>query len=127
MKHISKIQRISNWFRENWRTLAFITYSTICIFDFIIMPVIYQVFNSSVDPATLAQLAQQFKDPNVQQEFLRLYGTKAVWIPITMAAGGTFHMAFGGILTAAGWTRGNEKIAMIKQGLVSTTPDNPDR
>lgn len=125
---LSRLQKISNWFRENWRSLAFLTYCTICVFDFIVMPVVYQIFNNAVDPAALLAMVQQLKDPNVQLEFLRLYGTKTAWVPITMGAGGTFHLAFGGILTAAGWTRGNEKIAMINQGIgaASTTPDNPD-
>lgn len=123
---LTKFTRISNWLRENWRTLAFLAYIVICIFDFIVMPIIYQYFNTSLDPAVITQLAGQYKDPNVQIQFLKLYGAKQAWLPVTLGANGAFHFSFGTLLTAAGWTRGQEKIACINKG-IGVTPDNPDQ
>ena len=109
----TKRHLISIWLRDNWRSLAFATYFLICITDFIIMPIVYAALGSQ-DIATLVQLSLQYKDPTVQIEFLKLYGAK-IWVPMTMMGSGSFHLAYGSLLTAAGWTRGQEKIAQLQQ------------
>lgn len=117
---------VSGWLRENWRSLAFVVYFVICIFDFIIMPGIYEVVNKHIDPAEVAKLALQFKDPSVQIEMIKSFATKRVWIPLTMDGGSTFHLAWGALLTGAAWTRGREKVEQIKSAARPNKVDNPD-
>jgi hypothetical protein len=113
MEKAEKKIGLSYWLAENWRSLAFVIYGAICIFDFIIMPAIYQTFNQHLDANAVVNLALQFKDTQAQIAFLHAFGEKISWNPITLQGGGTFHIAFGSLLTAAGWTRGQEKIAAI--------------
>lgn len=123
MTHGSIIARVekkvglSFWLAENWRTLAFLIYGAICLFDFIIMPGIFQAFNHAIDPEKAVQLALQFHDTQTQISVIHAFGEKIYWSPLTLQGGGTFHIAFGSLLTAAGWTRGQEKIAAINQGV----------
>lgn len=113
----------SLWLAENWRSLAFLIYGAICLFDFIIMPGIYQTFNHHLDPQAVVNLALKFTDPSIQAEIIKTFGTKITWVPLTMDSGAAFHYAFGVILGAASWTRGKEKIAQIQQ---KNQVDNPD-
>ena len=108
----------SEWMKNNWRSLAFMTYFAICAMDFLIMPAVYAAMGS-VDITTFVQLSLQYKDPNVQIEFLKIYAPK-MWTPITMLGAGSFHIAYGAILTAAGYTRGQAEVARINQSNVST-------
>lgn len=118
-----KTKNFSLWMAENWRSVAFLIYAAICLFDFIIMPGIYQAFNHHLDPDAVVKLALMFKDTTTQIEVLKTFGSKITWVPLTMAEGAAFHYAFGVILGAASWTRGQEKIAKIQQG---SKVDNPD-
>lgn len=119
------------WMNENWRSVAFIVYCAICLFDFIIMPGIYEATNKTIDPAAAAAIAKQFTDPAVQQEILQKLLTKREWVPLTMAGAAAFHFAFGAILTGAAWTRGMVQVEQAKRARPqippsSVTPDNPD-
>ena len=125
MAHAIKKLGISLWLADNWRSLAFVTYMAICLFDFIVMPGIYQAFNQHLDADTVVKLALQFHDTQAQIAFLHAFGEKITWNPITLQGGGTFHMAFGALLTAAGWTRGQEKIATIQSSGTPSTPPVP--
>ncbi len=116
---------VTLWLAENWRSLAFVTYMAICLFDFIIMPMVFQVFNQHIDPATLIQLSLQYHDPEIQRQIIQTFGTKLIWSPLTLQGAGSFHVAFGAILTAAGFTRGQEKIATINAQSASNTPIVP--
>lgn len=120
---------LSQWLNENWRSIAFIVYCAICLFDFIIMPGIVEAMNKSIDPAAAAKIATQFSDPTVQLEIIKQLTTKRTWVPLTMDGAAAFHFAFGAILTGAAWTRGMEKVEIAKRSRIkgsATTPDNPD-
>lgn len=104
---------ISLWLAENWRSMAFVTYFLICLGDFLILPMIYAAMGS-MDIVTLVQLSMQYKDPTVQAEFLKLYAAK-IWVPLTVQGAGSFHIAFGTILGAGAWTRGQAEVAQIHQ------------
>jgi len=125
--NVYKKSGLSLWFAENWRSLSFLTYMTICLFDFIIMPMVFQTFNQHIDVETLTRLALQFHDPEAQRQLIQTFGTKLVWTPLTLQGSGTFHVAFGAILTAAGYTRGQEKIATIQaiSSAPAATPSAP--
>lgn len=60
-------------------------YLGVCIFDFVIAPVGW-AYIQSVQYITLVQ-----------------------WVPTTLGAGGTYHLAMGAVLGVAAWTRSKEK------------------
>jgi len=105
---------VAHWLQENWRSIAFVVYGLICVCDFVIMPLAFQFFNQHLDASTLVNLSLQSKDPAVQQQIIQTFGARLSWVPLTLQGGGTFHLSFGSLLTAAGWQRGQEKIEQIK-------------
>lgn len=119
-------KEISVWLRDNWRSLAFVVYFVICVFDFIIMPGIYELTNKHIDAQAIAALALQFKDPTVQIEIIKSFSIKRAWVPLTMDGAATFHLAFGALLTSAAYTRGKEKIEQIKKSVNRLSVDKPD-
>ncbi len=78
------------WLNKYWRPMCAVTYLVICIFDFLVAPVLFGMHSFIVK----SQMIQS-------------------WIPLTIQAGGLFHISFGAILSVATWTRGTEKVAMM--------------
>ena len=83
----------ADWMSSRWRPMMGWMYMTVCIFDFIIFPVLW----------TLVQIY----DPQGQ--------VTAEWTPLTLKGGGLFHMAMGAVLGVAAWSRGQEKITAMNQ------------
>jgi hypothetical protein len=79
------------WFNRKWRPAMAWTYMAICIFDFIVGPVFFNLLQYFT-------LAQQLD----------------MWSPLTLQGSGLIHLAFGAILGISAWTRGNEKVEIIK-------------
>ena len=79
------------WLDRKWRPMMGWTYMAICIFDFIIFPVLWSAFQ-----------AQYSGIVNDQYD------------PITLQGGGLLHVAFGAILGVTSWSRGKEKIAYME-------------
>lgn len=77
------------WLNKYWRPLAAVVYLAICVFDFIIFPILW----------TFA--------------FIYTEADLVAWDPLTLKAAGTFHLAFGAILGVAAWSRGKEKMAGV--------------
>lgn len=78
-----------NWIKDQWRPMMGWTYMAICIFDFIVGPILRMWFAAH---------------------------TQAILIPwesLTASDGGLFHMAMGAILGVTAWTRGQEKVQRI--------------
>lgn len=65
-----------------------VTYMAICIFDFILAPLVNYVFFAKTGVGFIP------------------------WKPLTMSDGGLFHLSMGAILGIAAWQRGQEKVAM---------------
>lgn len=85
------------WFRSKWRPALGWAYILICVFDFILAPVLWTVSQSYVEiekDTSTAIISQQ-------------------WSPITLGAGGLFHLAMGGILGVTAWGRTREKISGV--------------
>lgn len=78
--------------RSFWRPIMAILYSIICAFDFILAPIGWTMAHVSMNE----QLEQ--------------------WVPLTLQAGGLFHVAMGAVLGVAAWTRGQEKRDRITYG-----------
>lgn len=84
-----------HWMRSYWRPAMGFTYMAICIFDFILFPVLSMF----------------------QPLFMKILGmnmTYVVWQSLTLQSGGFFHIAMGAVLGVAAWTRGQEKLALTK-------------
>lgn len=65
-------------------------YMAICAFDFILAPILFMII--------------QAKGGGIVQ-----------WQPLTLMAGGLFHLAMGAIVGIAAWTRGQEKVTYMDQ------------
>ena len=88
------------WYHNTWRPMMAYTYMAICIFDFIIGPIINFTF------------------------FRLTNGTFQPWVPMTTMDAGMFHMSMGAVLGVAAWTRGKEKEARITNGEYNDTANN---
>jgi hypothetical protein len=80
-----------NWLNTKWRPSMGWTYMAVCIFDFIIAPVIWSMFQIAGDGKVDTQ-----------------------WKPLTLEGAGLFHMAMGAILGIAVYGRTQEKMAEKK-------------
>lgn len=66
------------------------SYMVICIFDFVIAPILWSIFQAS-------------NKGNVSEP----------WVYGTLQGAGLFHMAMGAILGVTAWSRGQEKMSMM--------------
>jgi hypothetical protein len=80
-----------DWMQKKWRPMMAIMYMLVCIFDFILFPIMFT--------------AVQFWEVEAANDAFRQ------WVPITLGGGGLFHVAMGAVLGVSAWSRGQEKIA----------------
>jgi hypothetical protein len=83
------VRNNEHWFVAYWRPAMAWTYLSICLFDFIVAPILVGV------------LSYATKEP--------YHG----WIPLTLQGGGLFHLAMGTVTGVTAWSRGQEKITSI--------------
>ena len=80
-----------HWIRKYWRPAMAWQYLAVCLFDFIIAPImtmgLYKLLGGSYIP----------------------------WDPITLKEGGFYHLSMAAIVGVAAWTRGQEKITKINR------------
>jgi hypothetical protein len=88
-----------NWLIRQWRPMMAWLYMFICAFDFIIGPVLFTI------------VQQGAENTNVLVQ----------WHPMTMRAGGLFHVAMGSIIGVTAWSRGQEKLRYMEY-FVKTRP-----
>lgn len=100
---------------QSWRHVAAYVYLSICLFDFVAMPLIYEVRNPHTSDAEIISHVLRV-DPDSQVTALQILKNERTWSPLTTLGGGVFHMSFGAILGAAAFTRGGEKIEHIRRG-----------
>jgi len=74
------------WITRYWRPIAAMTYIFICIFDFVLAPVL--------------------------MGFLSLYTGHALiaWVPLTIQGGSIFHISFGSFIGSYGYSHGKENM-----------------
>lgn len=90
----SRIQyrsKSEHWIQKYWRPMMAMQYFVICMFDFMIAPIGLSIY------AMIREI------PYI------------VWHPLTLEGGGLYHLSLGAILGVAAWTRGQEKVADIKE------------
>jgi hypothetical protein len=81
-----------DWMTKRWRPAMGWTYMAVCIFDFIVAPILWSV-------------VQVIGGGEV----------KAQWMPITLQGAGLFHLAMGAVLGIAAYGRTQEKTAAINK------------
>ncbi len=77
-----------NWLNTKWRPSRGWMYILVCIFYFVIAPIIWSMFQIAGDGKVETQ-----------------------WKPLTLEGAGLFHMAMGAILGIAVYGRTQEKMA----------------
>lgn len=101
------------WYQKVWRPCLAFVYIAVVLFDFIIMPVYVEYHNRGVDLSKIQDLDKL--SPVSQVEAIKQINLgERAWEPLTLGAGGLFHIAMGAILTGAAVTRGLEKTQTIK-------------
>jgi len=84
------------WIGRYWRPAIGVMYIVICCFDFIFFPILTAIY----------------------QALLKL--PPVGWEPLTLKAGGLFHISIGAILTATSFGRSQEKIQAMKTGFAES-------
>jgi hypothetical protein len=79
-----------DWMNTKWRPAMGWMYMGVCIFDFVLAPVLWAVI--------------QFWETQAANDAFRQ------WQPMTLQGAGLFHMAMGAVLGLAAWGRTQEKL-----------------
>jgi hypothetical protein len=89
-----------DWMNSKWRPMMGWMYMGVCIFDFVLAPVLWSLtqalFNGGV---------------NVQ------------WQPLTLQGAGLFHISMGAVLGLAAYGRTQEKLAGANNGGITLPPN----
>jgi hypothetical protein len=80
-------QEQTEWFKSKWRPAVAWQYVAVCLFDFIIAPVMILTYAHFHPEAVYAP-----------------------WAPLTLQGGGLYHLSMGAIAGVSAWSRGQEKI-----------------
>jgi hypothetical protein len=83
-------QAKDDWMNTKWRPAMGWMYMGVCIFDFVLAPVLWAVI--------------QFWETQAANDAFRQ------WQPMTLQGAGLFHMAMGAVLGLAAWGRTQEKL-----------------
>lgn len=106
--NIQSSKETEDWMNNKWRPMMGWMYMLVCIFDFVIFPVLWSI-------------VQVIGGGEV----------KTQWSPITLQGAGLFHMAMGAILGIAAYGRTQEKLGdkaggsvLVSASAVNTTSSN---
>lgn len=80
----------TDWMNKKWRPAMGWTYMLVCIFDFVIFPVLWAIV--------------QFWETQAANDAFRQ------WNPLTLQGAGLFHMAMGAVIGVTAWGRTKEKL-----------------
>lgn len=111
-----------SWFGVYWRPAAAIVYLVICMFDFVVYPTYINAWSD-----TLPRIVATIKDLPPESQSIVLTNKLVGWEPLTLKGSGLFHVAFGAILGASVWTRGQERVSEIKYGNYDDYYETPPR
>jgi hypothetical protein len=79
-----------HWLQKFWRPAMAVQYFIICIFDFMLAPIMLTFYTVFMKLAYIP------------------------WEPLTLQGAGLYHLSMGAILGVTAYTRGQEKIANAK-------------
>jgi hypothetical protein len=92
-----------DWMQSKWRPMMGWMYMSVCMFDFIVAPILWTVV--------------QFWEMQVVNDAFRQ------WQPLTLQGGGLFHVAMGAVLGVSAYGRTQEKL--VGASTVDTTHSPP--
>jgi len=95
-------QAKDDWMNTKWRPAMGWMYMGVCIFDFVLAPVLWSVI--------------QFWETQAANDAFRQ------WQPMTLQGAGLFHMAMGAVLGLAAWGRTQEKLSGTSSNNVPEVP-----
>jgi len=78
----------TDWINNKWRPVSGWVYLMLCVFDFMIAPILWSLIQAQAHGVVSTQ-----------------------WQPLTLGGGGLFHVAFGALLGITSWGRTKEKVA----------------
>jgi hypothetical protein len=96
-----EVEKQEDWIQKKWRPMMAMMYMIVCVFDFIVFPIMFT--------------GVQFWEFEAANDAFRQ------WNPITLGGGGLFHVAMGAVLGVTAWSRGQEKIAGAANNHTNTT------
>ena len=82
-----------DWMNSKWRPMMGWMYMVVCMFDFVIAPVLWSIVQA-----------------------LYKGGVNVQWQPLTLQGAGLFHLAMGGVLGVAAFGRTKEKLEGANNG-----------
>ena len=85
-----------DWMNSKWRPAMGWMYMMVCVFDFIVFPIMFTIV--------------QFWETEAANDAFRQ------WQPLTLAGAGLFHMAMGAVLGLSAWGRTQEKLNGANNG-----------
>lgn len=90
-----------------WKGSCAVVYLTICIFDFLIMPIMLTEYSESLDYSNIYLELGKLEHAQAQVALIQKIDYQVqTWSPLTLQGAGMFHIAFGAILTGAAMARG---------------------
>ena len=91
-----------DWMNSKWRPMMGWMYMSVCVFDFVLAPVLWSMLQAAFHGGI-----------NVQ------------WQPLTLQGAGLFHIAMGAVLGIAAMGRTQEKLAGANNGGAGTSYTAP--
>ena len=76
-----------DWMNRKWRPLMSYMYMGVCVFDFVIFPILWSLLQAAMEQAI------------------------SQWSPLTLQGAGLFHIAMGTILGITAFGRTKEKLS----------------
>lgn len=101
------VPKPDDWLTTQWRPMMGWMYMLVCVFDFIIFPILWSIVQS-FDPQG---------------------SVTTPWAPLTLQGGGLFHVAMGAVLGVTSYGRTQEKLAFglpVSAPTVNTPVNNTD-
>ena len=105
------MSRLFIWLHDGggWKTMLAVVYALICIFDFIISPILWNIQRH--DALVMANAIAHDPALNSQIAADMLKALYRVHVPYTLQGmGSTFHIAFGALLTGSAISKFREKL-----------------
>jgi len=100
-----EIKTEEDWMSKKWRPMMGWMYMSVCIFDFILAPILYTIV--------------QFWETQTANDAFR------EWVPLTLSNGGLFHIAMGAVLGISAYGRTQEKLNGATTASTTVTPPPP--
>lgn len=88
-----------DWMNSKWRPMMGWMYMSICLFDFLVAPVLWSVLQSLANHGAV----------------------NSQWQPLTLQGAGLFHLAMGAVLGIAAYGRTQEKLNGAESGGLHTS------